>query len=210
MHTYALSHLDHHRASGTREDPDLPNYAAYPVSGSSFKRKLIRDITGQTGFAILKGLFSSSGGDIMMRKGEKTPVWPGVLVNLVMFTGVYALNAGLLYLLWVAAFLITYPLFARLRQLAEHAAVIDLYDPDPRRNTRTTIPGMLARLLVCPNHVNYHIEHHLLPSVPAYHLGAMHKLLVSKGFYDGFEHAVVRGYPSVFKTAVPGLAQSPS
>ncbi|MEK9934598.1 MAG: fatty acid desaturase, partial [Luminiphilus sp.] len=36
---YASGHLDHHRLAGTPEDPDLPNYRAYPVDGTSFRRK---------------------------------------------------------------------------------------------------------------------------------------------------------------------------
>ena len=47
---YATGHLDHHRLAGTPEDPDLPNYRAYPVDGISFRRKVVRDLTGQTGF----------------------------------------------------------------------------------------------------------------------------------------------------------------
>ena len=33
--SYAKGHLEHHRKAGTQEDPDLPNYQAYPVSRES-------------------------------------------------------------------------------------------------------------------------------------------------------------------------------
>ena len=45
--SYARGHLEHHRKAGTHEDPDLPNYQAYPVSRASFRRKVTRDLTGQ-------------------------------------------------------------------------------------------------------------------------------------------------------------------
>ena len=53
---YATGHLDHHRLTGTPEDPDLPNYQAYPVDGKSFRRKVVRDLTGQTGFKLIAGI----------------------------------------------------------------------------------------------------------------------------------------------------------
>ena len=34
--SYARGHLEHHRKAGTHQDPDLPNYQAYPVSRQSF------------------------------------------------------------------------------------------------------------------------------------------------------------------------------
>ena len=36
--------------------PDLPNYQAYPVDGTSFRRKVLRDLTGQTGFKLIAGI----------------------------------------------------------------------------------------------------------------------------------------------------------
>ena len=46
---YMREHLVHHQAAGTERDPDLANYADYPISKERFKRKLKRDLTGQTG-----------------------------------------------------------------------------------------------------------------------------------------------------------------
>ena len=51
--SYARGHLEHHRKAGSREDPDLRNYQAYPVSLASFRRKVTRDLTGQTGFKLM-------------------------------------------------------------------------------------------------------------------------------------------------------------
>ena len=43
---------------------------------------------------------------------------------------------------------------------------------DPLRNTRTTRATPLARLLVAPYFVNYHLEHHLFLFVPCWRLPA--------------------------------------
>lgn len=66
----------------------------------------------------------------------------------------------------------------------------------------------LERLVLCPNHVNYHVEHHLLASVPSHRLPAFHKLLLEKGFYRGYEDTLARGYWDVLKRVVPELGAS--
>jgi fatty acid desaturase len=40
-------------------------------------------------------------------------------------------------------------------------------------------------LLVAPNFVNYHVEHHMAATVPGYKLPALHKLLGERGYFDG-------------------------
>lgn len=207
VEAYAASHREHHRRAGTKADPDLPNYQAYPVSRASFGRKLRRDLTGQTGFRNLAAILRGSGADLMMRKGEApSSVAQGLLVNAALLGVLLLAGAGWTYLLWIAAYLTTYPLFARIRQVAEHGNVADLFDPDPRRHTRTTLPNPLERLLLCPNHVNYHLEHHAIPGVPAYHLRRFHRLLQERGFYEGHDAAIAHGYRDVLHRAVPELA----
>jgi fatty acid desaturase len=201
---YGASHREHHRTAGTHDDPDLPNYRNYPVSRDSFLRKVKRDVTGQTGIKLLVGLVGSRGRSIMMREGEKTDaVRQGLLVNLALFAVLLLCGVPELYLLWLVAYLTAYPLIARIRQVAEHANVPDLYDLDPRLNTRTTIPRWFERPFLCPNGVNYHVEHHLLASVPCHKLKALHDRLWARGFYTGYEHTVAHGYWDVIKRAVP-------
>jgi len=48
------------------------------------------------------------------------------------------------------------------------------------RNTRTTRAGIVASVTVAPLHVNYHLEHHLLPTVPWYRLPALGRLLAMR------------------------------
>jgi fatty acid desaturase len=204
---YGASHREHHRLAGTTKDPDLPNYRNYPITAASFRRKLTRDISGRTGSRLLMGLLSGAGNRIMMRDGEGTNrLRQGLIANAVLFALLWASGNPLLYLLWVAAYLTTYPLVARIRQLAEHGNVPGLYQPDPRDNTRTTRANWLERLLLCPNNVNFHIEHHLLPSVPAWRLRTLHSTLCARGFYQDHPQAVADSYLDVIRRAVPELA----
>ncbi len=201
---YGASHREHHRHAGTEQDPDLPNYRAYPVSRASFLRKIKRDLTGQTGILLVRSVFGGGGRNLMLREGEKTGAEVrGLLVNALMFLAMFAAGFGAYYLLWVVAYFTAYPLIARIRQVAEHGSVPNLYDPDPRMNTRTTYANPLERLVFCPNYVNFHLEHHLLASVPAHRLPSLHRLLRSRGFYAGHENALASGYLDVIRRAVP-------
>ncbi len=203
---YAASHREHHRHAGSGQDPDLPNYEAYPISKASFLRKLKRDLTGRTGMRNLIGTLSGQSADLMMRKGEKPASrLHGLIANAFLFGVLAAFGHPWLFLLWVAAYVTTYPLFARIRQVAEHGHVTNLYDPDPRLHTRTTIAHPLERLVLCPNHVNYHLEHHFVAGVPTYNLPRFHRLLVERGFFRGYEDSIAHGYLDVVRRAVPEL-----
>ena len=97
-----------------------------------------------------------------------------------------------IYALWVIAFMTSHMLISRIRQIAEHAAVPDHFDLDPRLNTRTIHINWLESLLIAPHDLNYHLEHHLMASVPIYRLRDLHKLLLAKGHYEGV--VFPRGY----------------
>jgi fatty acid desaturase len=57
--------------------------------------------------------------------------------------------------------------------------------------------NLLGRALLFPHHVNFHLEHHLYPAVPHYHLPALHRLLHAKGALAGAE---VRDLDSTLRT----------
>lgn len=78
-------------------------------------------------------------------------------------------------------------LVTRIRQIAEHAAVPDAFNLDPRLNTRTLYINPLERFFIAPHQVNFHLEHHMLASVPIYRLETMHKMLLENGFYKDIE-----------------------
>ena len=207
MAGYAASHQVHHQLAGTADDPDLPNYRAYPVTRASFRRKVARDLTGRTGIRNLRALLRGGGGDIMSRgDNNRRALFCGLAVNAVLAAVLGAFGVLELYGMWVLGYLCFYPLIARIRQLAEHGNVIDGMSADPRANTRTIVANPLERLLLCPNGVNYHCEHHFLASVPAYRLRAFHQLLRSKGFYAESPRTLARGYADVLRVTVPAAS----
>jgi fatty acid desaturase len=201
MPSYAAGHNHHHRLAGSAEDPDLPNYRAYPVSRESFRRKLRRDLTGQTGYKLLRFVLQQAAGFLHRDTRRRAlPFVQELLVNALFALFLGVVFAPWAYLLWVAAYLTVYMAVVRIRQVAEHAAVPDLYDRDPRNNTRTTIPHWWERLLFAPNYVNYHLEHHLMASVPCYRLPSLHKILKSRGAYAATP--IFHGYREVLRHTV--------
>jgi len=199
--SYARGHLAHHRLAGTRDDPDLPNYQAYPVSRDSFKRKVVRDLTGQTGFKLISYILRGASGVVSSEKrASAKPFIQQIVVQVALFLTLWACGIGWTYLLWAVAFMTVFMFIVRVRQVAEHAAVPDLFDPDVRKNTRTVDAPWWQRMIFAPNGVNYHMEHHFMASVPCYRLKALRAHLRSKGALADVPQYT--GYGDVLRHAV--------
>tara|TARA_R110002073_G_scaffold39422_5_gene112460 strand:+ start:3262 stop:4149 length:888 start_codon:yes stop_codon:yes gene_type:complete len=189
---YRAYHLEHHKFAGTPDDPDHRLVEGYPVTRASLRRKFIRDLTGQT--AIKEIAFSWKDATL----AGKTPflVFQSVLIiALSLAGGLWAIS------LWWVARLFVFPALMRLRNIGEHGVAMDRYDPEPRRNTHTTRANFIERLLVAPNFVNFHLEHHLFAAVPPYNLPRLHRVLNARGYHAGFA-CVTDGYPAMLKKAV--------
>ena len=175
--------------------------APVPVTRASLRRKIWRDLSGQTGWkrarAILKRDLGFSNGKVK-RKDAGWDALAGVAItNAALLGGLWLAGHPALYLLWVAAWFTTYSLTMRIRSIAEHAMVPDR--SDPLGNTRTTLARWWERLLIAPNRVNFHLEHHLWMAVPHYNLPGLHRLLRERGVLAGA--CVTRGYLNVLRLA---------
>ena len=189
---YRIYHLAHHRHAGTVQDPDLAMARAYPATRASLRRKLIRDCTGQTGFKDLKQQFRKLG----WRRNAPFLVSHSVLLGSLALAGILWA-----YLLWWAAYLIVYQVVVRIRFMSEHGVAADRLSNDPRDNTCSTLISWWERLLIGPNFVNYHLEHHLHAGVPCYRLRAFHRLLTTRGYFAS-ARSVSHGYAEVLRKAV--------
>ena len=204
--SYAAGHLEHHRKAGTADDPDLVNYAAYPISKQSFRRKVVRDLTGQTGFKLLMSLFKGGAGNMNRAQvSGRALLLKQIWVQMALFLVLYMLGWGWTWILWFASFMTTYMLVIRLRQIAEHGAVPNLYDLDPRINTRTVDAPLWQRFLVAPHGVNFHLEHHFMAAVPCYRLADLRRLLHARGYFDAIPKD-----SSYFEVLMKVLQPSPS
>lgn len=200
---YRRYHFSHHAHTQTREDPDLVLSAPFPISRTSLRRKMLRDLSGQTGFKQRRSQIRAALGD---------PTWPlakrarhfcrklgrATLVNLALLTVVTLAGRWWLYpLLWILPLITWQQLVTRIRNIAEHAVLP--VEGDPLRQARTTLANPLERLLFAPYWVNYHAEHHILFYVPCYNLPKLHRLL--RAHEHGSRMAVEPGYGAVLRLA---------
>jgi fatty acid desaturase len=189
---YRPYHLGHHKYAQQAQDPDLGLSAPFPITRTSLRRKIVRDLTGQTYYKLKwSGLVAR----IRDRKpGE--PLWPilkdavvrrkrflaGMVVTVALTT-----PFGLWWVwpvLWLAPQATWLPMITRLRNIAEHACVAK-DEPDPLRHARTTHANLLERMFLAPYYVNYHCEHHMFMHVPCYQLPRVSRALQAKGAAPG-------------------------
>jgi fatty acid desaturase len=189
---YRSYHLKHHKYAQQREDPDLMLSAPFPVTRMSLRRKIFRDLTGQTYIKERKALLRAK---------------PGTATRYLAVNGAaFALfaAAGLWWawlVLWLLPFMTWYMLVTRLRNIAEHALVAQ-NEPDPLRHARTTRANLLERAFIAPYWVNYHCEHHMVMHMPCWSLKRAHAILASKGITSRME--IASGYWSVLSAASAG------
>jgi fatty acid desaturase len=178
---YRPYHLQHHRFVQQSEDPDLVLSKPFPITRKSLWRKVVRDLTGQTFF----------------KQYNKTRMF--YICN---GLGLLAFSlAGLWWawvLMWLLPMMTWLPVVSRLRNIAEHALIVE-NGTDPLRHARTTYANWFERALIAPYWVNYHCEHHMFTQIPCWNLPKAHQLLVQKGVAPRMEIQV--SYPVVLKLA---------
>ncbi len=200
---YRRYHLLHHAHTQTDNDPDLVLSAPFPITKISYRRKFLRDITGQTGLQQRKAQLLNALGDpawaLTQRLGHFwSKLGRQLIANGILFT-LFAV-AGIWWaypLLWLVPLLTWMMVITRIRNIAEHAVVPD--SDDPLRNTRTTNASLIERAFIAPYFVNYHLEHHLLFYVPCYNLPKLHAILMRGPHASKME--VRHGYASVLRLA---------
>jgi fatty acid desaturase len=206
---YRAYHLNHHRLAQQSDDPDLVLSAPFPIDRASLRRKIVRDLTGQT---FVKQRFGGLTAKLKARQPGQ-PLWPilaaearrqrrFLIGNLILLTLLSA--AGLwwaFFVLWLLPQATWLPMVTRLRNIAEHACIAK-NEPDPMRQARTTRANLIERALLAPYFVNYHCEHHMFMHLPCYSLPRAHQLLSIKGVTERME--VRSGYPNVIGMASGG------
>jgi len=202
LFAYRPYHLQHHAHTGTARDPDLGLIRPFPITRPSLRRKVARDLSGRTGAKFARAAFARTFRRWRDPAARRAAVGMAT-TNGLLLAGLAALGHAELYLLWAGAWLTTNTLVTRIRAIAEHALTPDA--DDPLGNTRTTLAAWWERLLIAPNRVNYHLEHHLLMTVPHYHLPRLHALLRERGL---LARACVEtgGYAEVLRRAAAKAA----
>jgi fatty acid desaturase len=207
MFAYRHYHLMHHKHTQTEKDPDLNLSKPFPTSIRSIIRRIIRDLTGQTGIksvynqirTAFKLAFDKDAIDSLTKQPQSfkgNSISQPVIANLFLFIIMWLLGEWWWWLaFWLLPLVTWFQLVVRIRSMAEHAAT-DFSDNE-LQNVRTTYANPIIRLFLAPYWVNYHLEHHLIMHVPCWRLKKVHSLLLKKGY--GKEMNVSKNYVQVFK-----------
>jgi fatty acid desaturase len=208
MCTYRVIHRLHHNNLYTDEDPDTAIHGGYPRGVAYLWKKLAQDLVGLNSWKTFAYFFGAPAINAQtnraarplddtspgLRASARADRWAVLAFQFVAPLAAYQLGgwqALAQYLvLWLLPMLTVLQPILRLRAIAEHGAVTDLSSAlTAARCNRSAgnLVNLLGRALLFPHHVNYHLEHHLYPAVPHYHLPALHRLLLSKGVLAGAE-----------------------
>lgn len=216
---YRSYHLQHHARTQQDDDPDLVLSKPFPITRASLKRKMIRDLTGQTAYQQRKTQVLNALGpaDWPLRQrlhhfGSR--LGGAVLAQLtILVLCAIVFHWSFYIFFWLVPFFTYHMAITRIRNIAEHAVVPD--NNDPFRNARTTHASWLERIFIAPYWVNYHVEHHLLMYVPCYRLPELHRALAAQGLASRMETAT--GYWDIMRRACslddnnhPGNDQNPN
>src|SRR3954471_20023455 len=118
---YRRVHMAHHRQEFGPDEPDIPLYAGYPITPASFRRKLVRDATGRTGFKLLRAQLA--GFRSPDRRVRRT-LWKIVAVQALLLAAAVVAGRWWLYpVFWLLPYLTVWRVINRLRSIAEHGGM---------------------------------------------------------------------------------------
>ncbi|MDR3574649.1 MAG: fatty acid desaturase [Anaerolineaceae bacterium] len=181
--SYRVLHTRHHRYLGDRRDPDdYENYAGRP--GLVWLMQYLRLSIGAVVYIFMIPFLawryanSTERRDILVEYAILIPIY-GILLM--------TLPGKLLVEVWFVPLLLTGWMTA-VRGLSQHGVT---NTRDPYLASRSIEASRPVRFFMLNE--NYHLEHHLFPEIPSYHLGAAHQLIdpslprrVSMSSYLGF------------------------
>jgi fatty acid desaturase len=187
--SYRASHFAHHRHTNTGLDPDWVRRQGdvewrFPKSRVELTILLLKQVgglnaAGMIAKALRFGRAKSSGPPSASAYASRT------LVRVVFYTGVAAtltyFGAWTQFLLfWVLPVVTSLALLMRIRSIAEH---FGLSYADELSSSRNVMPTAAERLFLGLHSSHLHLDHHLYPSVPFYHLGRLHAKLLEIDVY---------------------------
>jgi fatty acid desaturase len=194
---YRMRHSSHHADLGTSKDQD--GYPYHIAIGDKLALMVMIgwSLSGLMGLWLARTKYIGSSPE---RPAEQvSPRWIGPLMTVVFNSVLLGLCilAGRWYLyfaLWVYPIVAVAVALNIVRSVAEHQPedfpqFRDGLEVAMRPIARTTMPNWSEKWLLYQANFNYHVEHHLFPTVPRHNLGKLHLHLVAKGFYRQFPNS---------------------
>jgi fatty acid desaturase len=192
MAGYRNTHFAHHRELNSENDPDWQrNCGLIEYEFPAPPRKVLLYI-----MQYLSGLKTPTA-VFGFHKNKETRDIPAAVARARLFFFAALLFASimmgfwkLLLLYWVVPLLTVFLAIRYIRSVAEHYAV---EHENVLNESRTVLAPFWELWLIAPWGLNYHLEHHLFPSVPCFRLGELHRLLMTRDPYPKIAH-ITHGY----------------
>lgn len=172
---YRDSHNAHHRYLNTDNDPDWVRKKDLKVW--QYPQTISYLVFRNFGQQILFGVFEWLSVMIPLSvKRWQHCCYLAIVAALLTVTNLWTEFA----LYWVIPYALVFPVVQRIRSAAEHFGLARDHDLN---DTRDVVSGPLERFVCGPHNINYHLAHHLFPSVPQYNLKKLHRFLMSTEVY---------------------------
>ena len=191
---YRRNHLAHHRYTNTEQDPDwVVKLGTRKFTFPQEWQYAVLNLLGYlafigSAFDMIQAIQRLRAHDQSTRAYKLTRL-AYYLAFAIVFTLTGAWVPFLLY--WVVPFMTVFFFTLYVRSVAEHFAAMNY--AEELQSTRTVLPYLWENLVFSPHGVNYHLEHHLYPSVPFYNLPQLHSALMASSDYAAQAH-ITRGY----------------
>ncbi|MBN8981106.1 MAG: fatty acid desaturase family protein [Rhizobiales bacterium] len=192
MAGYRNSHFAHHRELNSENDPDWTRNVGleefeFPTSPKNVVKHVMQYLSGLKIKTALGGF----------HKNAETRDIPAAVnrARMIFFAGLVAASIAfgfwkLILLYWIVPLATVFLAIRYVRNVAEHYAV---EHENVLNESRTVIAPFWELWLIAPWGLNYHLEHHLFPSVPCFRLGELHRLLMTRDPFPQVAH-VTHGY----------------
>jgi fatty acid desaturase len=221
MCTYRVLHRLHHNHLYEDRDPDTPLHGGYPRGRAYLAKKLAKDLLGLTAYKTYSYFFGAPAinddaesskrplddTSPALRKAARQDRWIVVAFHITVPVIAFSTGYGIEYLiLWILPLVTVLQALLRFRAICEHGAVTDL--SSPLTAARTNLAPWWLRWWMFPHHVNFHVEHHLYPSIPHYNLPECHEEMARLGL---LETAEVRNiFATTQRILAPKTASQPA
>jgi fatty acid desaturase len=178
---YRKIHVKHHKYNGSSKDPEHISFEIIRQRGGLLLHCL-RYIAGLEALRLVNKYYgkvsnSTDNSGLTASTRARTAISHILLCQFLLACIFYFVaDAWYLYGLWLYLAVSWNPMLSNLRFLVEH--------PGESGLTVSTSGNFLERLYFAPYNFNYHLEHHLWPNIPPYHLATVHGYLREQGYFE--------------------------
>jgi fatty acid desaturase len=176
LEAYRRGHFAHHKEEFGPNEPDMNLYQGYPITRSSFRRKMWRDARGSSGWKSLKGLLYAFKSKLARPVAARIAVMQLPLIAI----GVALGKWWLWPVLWLGPWMTVWRVINRLRSIAEHGGME--HSKDRRRTTHHVRQSWMARFWIAPLNTGWHLAHHVDMGTPWRNLPKLHAELERSGW----------------------------